>query len=110
MRQDHKRERRRGRGVRVRVPLAIRASLLLDDNVTAVTRGRHDGIKEDKTVSGKKELADEALDAVSGGVYVTGTCDECHKKKQVMLYLYEKQGQSRLLCRDCIADIKKAKK
>ena len=59
---------------------------------------------------GVEALPDEALDAVSGGVFVTGICDECHKKKQVMLYLYEKQGESRLLCRECIADIKKAKK
>ncbi len=61
-------------------------------------------------MSENKELADEALEAVSGGFYVTGICDECHNKTQVMPYLYEKQGQARLLCRNCIADIKKAKK
>ena len=57
-----------------------------------------------------EELADEALDAVSGGVYVTGICAKCGNKKPVMLYQYEKQGQSRLLCRDCIDLIKKANK
>ena len=56
------------------------------------------------------ELADEALDAVSGGVYVTGICAKCGYKKPVMLYQYEKQGKSRLLCRDCIDLIKKANK
>ncbi len=55
-------------------------------------------------------LADEALDAVSGGVYVTGICAGCGYKKPVMLYQYEKQGKSRLLCRDCIDLIKKANK
>ena len=57
-----------------------------------------------------ESLPDEALGAVSGGVFVTGICDECHKKKQVMLYLDEKQGESRLLCRECIDLIKKGKK
>ena len=57
-----------------------------------------------------EELADEALDAVSGGVYVTGVCARCGEKKPVMLYQYEKQGQSRLLCRNCIAFVKKENK
>ena len=56
-------------------------------------------------------LADEALDAVSGGAFeINGICEECHQPKKVMLYQYEQKGKSRLLCRECIDLIKKGKK
>ena len=41
--------------------MAIRASLLVEGNVKIVTRGRHDGIKEDMTMSEDKKMKEEEL-------------------------------------------------